>query len=211
MKLPFKFNFRGLRNPFSINPQITGWILTIVSVLLCALLSWSRLPGTEIAGVGVNWFVVWVVVWSLKRSQWSAAIAGVVLGLIQDGLTKPEPTHVLPLVVVGVLTAKIQKERFVQEEFVSAALIVFVMALVNETVMAIQFSFMPNGRSLLNLWSYHPLIALSSAILSSLWTPVLYFPLNRIWHWMGEFDPANHHLARSQPGSWSKSSPWRGR
>jgi rod shape-determining protein MreD len=165
------------------HPQFIGWSITVASVIGCALLSLTRLPGTEIAGIGLNWFVVWIVVWSLKRSAWSAAIAGLILGLIQDGLTAPDPTHVWPLVVVGVLTARIQKERFVQEEFVSAALIVFLMALMGETVMAIQFSLMDTTQ-LPRIWSYHPLIALSSAILSSLWTPVLYFPLNRVWRWM---------------------------
>jgi rod shape-determining protein MreD len=205
MKFSLKPNFSGIGELFSANPYLTGWSLTGLSVILCSLLSWSRLPGTEIAGVGLNWFVVWVVVWSLKRSLWSGAIAGLVLGLIQDGLTAPEPTHVLPLVIVGVLTAKIQKERFVQEEFVSAALIVFAMALVNETIMALQFSVMGNGRSLFEIWSYHPLIALSSAILSSLWTPLLYFPLNRIWEWMGAIEQAK------TKASLSKSTPWRSR
>jgi rod shape-determining protein MreD len=202
MKFPLKFNSNWLGQRLVGNPHITGWTVTILSIVLCALLSWARIPGTEIAGIGLNWFVVWVVVWSLKRTVWSAAIAGVILGLIQDGLTAPDPTHVVPLVIVGVLTAKIQKERFVQEEFVSAALIVFVMALVGETVMAVQFCFAETGRSLFDIWRYHPLIALSSAILSSLWTPVLYFPLNRVWTWMGAIEQAKFL---------SKSSPWRSR
>ncbi len=203
MKLfPRKINFDWLGRLLNDNAQIMGWTLTALSVFVCALLSWTRLPGTEIAGIGLNWFVVWMVVWSLKRNVGSAIMAGLILGLIQDGLTAPDPTHVIPLVVVGVLTARIKRERFVQEEFASAALIVFLMALVNETVMAIQFCFVGDGRSLLDIWGYHPLISLSSAILSSLWTPVLYFPLQRIWEWMGAIEQAKFL---------SRSSRWRSR
>ncbi|MEB3294956.1 MAG: rod shape-determining protein MreD, partial [Synechococcales bacterium] len=54
---------------------------------------------------------------------------------------------------------------------------------VAETIMALQFSLL-GTRSLVEIWKYHQLIALSSAILSSLWTPVLYFPLNRWWDWI---------------------------
>jgi rod shape-determining protein MreD len=146
-----------------------------------------------IAGIGPNWLLVWVVIWSLKRSVWLGAIAGLVLGLIQDGLTTPDPTHVLALVIVGVLTARLQKERFVQEDFITVAIVVFVMAMIGETVMAIQLSLIKDGPSLGEIWSYHPKILLSSAILSSLWAPILYWPLNKVWQWS-----ANLEAVRSQ-------------
>jgi rod shape-determining protein MreD len=85
------------------------------------------------------------------------------------------------------LTARIRKERFIQEDFISIALIAFGMAVVAETVMAIQYSFQ-GDRSLVEIWSYHQLIALSSAILSSLWAPIVYFPLNLWWKRMNELD-----------------------
>jgi rod shape-determining protein MreD len=153
----------------------------------------------EIAGIGPNWLLVWVVIWSLKRNVWAAAIAGLILGLIQDGLTAPEPTHVLSLISVGVATAKLQKERFVQEDFISVAVIVFGMALLGETIMAIQFSFMKDGRTLGQIWNYHPTIALSSAILGSLWAPIFYWPLNQLWQWLAiveQSSPQNRRRAR---------------
>jgi rod shape-determining protein MreD len=84
---------------------------------------------------------------------------------------------------VGVLTAKLEKERFVQEDFITVAIVVFVMTMIGETVMAVQFSLIKDGPSLAQIWSYHPKILLSSAILSSLWAPILYWPLNKVWQW----------------------------
>ena len=65
------------------------------------------------------------------------------------------------------------------------------MAVIVETVIAIQFSvqFLTNQSPktyllLSDTWLYHQQVALSSAILSSLWTPVIYFPLNLWWAYM---------------------------
>lgn len=199
MKRVPRLSLTPLGNWMLSAPRTTVWSATIFSVLLCGLLSWSRLPGMEIAGIGPNWLLVWVVIWSLKRNVWAAAIAGLILGLIQDGLTSPEPTHVLSLVIVGVATAKLQKERFVQEDFISVAVIVFGMALLGETIMAIQFSFMKDGRTLGQIWNYHPTIALSSAILGSLWAPIFYWPLNQLWQWLAiveQSNPQNRRRAR---------------
>jgi rod shape-determining protein MreD len=161
--------------------------ITALSVLLCLLVSPSRIPGMELAGIGPNWLLIWVVAWSVKRSAFQGGLVGLMLGLIQDGMTSPSPTHALSLALVGILTARIRKERFIQEDFISIALIAFGMAVVAETVMAIQYSFQ-GDRSLVEIWSYHQLIALSSAILSSLWAPIVYFPLNLWWKRMNELD-----------------------
>jgi rod shape-determining protein MreD len=193
MKRVPKLSFNPFGQVLMLSPFFTSAIVTLVSVLLCSLLAFGRLPGMAIAGIGPNWLLVWVVIWSLKRSVWLGAIAGLVLGLIQDGLTTPDPTHVLALVIVGVLTARLQKERFVQEDFITVAIVVFVMAMIGETVMAIQLSLIKDGPSLGEIWSYHPKILLSSAILSSLWAPILYWPLNKVWQWS-----ANLEAVRSQ-------------
>jgi rod shape-determining protein MreD len=94
----------------------------------------------------------------------------------------------VPLVIVGILTARLQKERFVQEDFITVAIVVFLMTVIGETVMAVQFSLIKDGPSLGEIWSYHPKIALSSAILSSLWAPILNWPLNRVWQWSAQAD-----------------------
>ena len=147
-----------------------------------------RLPGMELLGVAPNWVLIWVVCWSIKRTVLQGAIAGLCLGLIQDGLTYPSPTHAISLAIAGALTARLQKQKYIQEDFISVALIAFGMAVIVETVIAIQFSiqFLTNQSSktyllLSDTWLYHQQVALSSAILSSLWTPVIYFPLNLWW------------------------------
>jgi rod shape-determining protein MreD len=106
---------------------------------------------------------------------------------MQDGMTAPQPTHVLSLVIVGILTGRIQKQRYIQEDFISVALIVFGMAVVGETVTAIQYTFI-GDRNLAEIWTDHQRIALSSAILSSLWAPVVYYPLNRWWEQINLID-----------------------
>ncbi|MBC7824550.1 MAG: rod shape-determining protein MreD [Candidatus Parcubacteria bacterium] len=167
-----------------ISRPLVNWGVTVISVLMCLLVLPMRLPGMELAGIGPNWLLIWVVAWSIKRTMFQGALAGLILGLLQDGMTSPSPTHALSLTLIGVLTARLQKQRYIEEDFISVALIVFGMAVLAETVTAIQFS-LQGGRSLMEIWTYHQFVALSSAILSSLWAPVVYFPLNRWWERMG--------------------------
>lgn len=160
--------------------QIVNALVIVGSVLLCLLLSLTRLPGMELLGIGPNWLLIWVVAWSLKRTIFQGIVAGFALGLIQDGMTSPYPSHIIALVLAGFLTAKIQKQRYIQEDFISIALIVFGMAFLVETVTAIQYS-LEGIRHLEDIWTEYQRIALASAILSSLWAPVVYYPLNRWW------------------------------
>lgn len=186
---------------------MVNWTVTVSSVFLCLLVLPTRLPGMELLGIAPNWLLIWVVAWSVKRTAVQGAIAGLVLGLLQDGMTSPNPSHALSLAVVGILTARLQKQRYVQEDFISVALIVFGMAVLAETVTALQFSFLGASvggtnssavaqccasvsRNLAEIWTYHQRIAISSAILSSLWAPVVYFPLNRWWERMNLIDPS---------------------
>lgn len=164
--------------------QIVNWAVTVGSVVLCLLILPTRLPGMELLGIAPNWLLIWVVAWSVKRTAVQGAVAGLVLGLIQDGMTSPDPSHALSLAVVGMLTARIQKQRYIEEDFISVALIVFGMAVVAETVRAIQFTIGSDRTLTAIIWTYHQRIALSSAILSSLWAPVVYYPLNRWWQQM---------------------------
>jgi rod shape-determining protein MreD len=167
--------------------RLLDWIVTFGSVLLCLLMLPTRWPGMELLGIGPNWLLIWVVAWSVKRTVWSSAFAGIVLGLLQDAMTSPDPTHAVTLGVVGILTSLIQKQRFIEEDFISIALIVFVMSVLAETIFGLQLTLMGDaygGHSLRkteDIWTYYQRVALASAILSSLWAPVIYYPLNRWW------------------------------
>ena len=168
-------------------------LVTVASALLCLMLLPGRGPGLELLGVAPHWVLIWVVAWSVKRTVWEGAIAGLVMGLLQDSITHPYPTHTLGLILVGVLTAQLQKERYLQEDLVSIALIVFAMSVVGETVLALQISLdqlfnLDSPYPLIpKIWLYHQRVALSSAILSSLWAPAFYYPLNRWWKSYNKF------------------------
>jgi rod shape-determining protein MreD len=146
-----------------------------------------RLPGMHILGIGPNWLLIWVVAWSISRSSFEGAIAGIVLGLLQDSLTATFPTHALGLAIAGILTARLQQRRFIQEDLISVALLVFGLAVITETATALQLSAQQIfGEESLHdglgsIWQHYQRIALSSAILSSLWAPALYYPLKRWW------------------------------
>ncbi|WP_353931731.1 rod shape-determining protein MreD [Okeanomitos corallinicola TIOX110] len=170
--------------------QVTDWIITAGSVFLCLLMLPTRFPGMELLDISPNWLLIWVVAWSVKRPVISGVFAGIVLGLLQDGMTAHHPTHAISLGIVGMLTSLIQKQRFIQEDFISIALIVFGMAVVSNTIFALQLSLMGGScgdmcfRKSEDIWTYYQRVALASAILSSLWAPVLYYPLNRWWQKM---------------------------
>jgi rod shape-determining protein MreD len=155
------------------------------SVLLCALAMLLRAPIMELAGIGPNWLLIWVVVWSVKRTALQGVMVGLSLGWIQDGLTSLHPSHALPLAIVGLLTARLQKQKFIIEDFISVALIVFGMVIVADTITALQLNW-HQQRSWPEIWDYYRQATLSSAILSSLWAPVVYYPLNRWWQILQE-------------------------
>ncbi len=175
------------------------WInigVVIGSALVCTLLLPMRLPGMVLLGVSPSWLLMWLVAWSVQRTSLEGAIAGFILGLIQDGLTGFFPTHTIGLTLVGFLTARIQKQRFIQEDFVSVAIIVFGMTVLAQTAMALQItlhqlvSSTSPYPSLPEIWLQHQRIALSSAILSSLWAPAVYYPLSRWWaHYAQVMEP----------------------
>ncbi|HEY9641545.1 MAG TPA: rod shape-determining protein MreD, partial [Coleofasciculaceae cyanobacterium] len=81
--------------------KVLDCVVTASSVLLCLLILPTRLPGMELLSVGPNWLLIWVVAWSVKRTMFQGALAGLILGFIQDGMTSPNPTHALSLAIVG--------------------------------------------------------------------------------------------------------------
>ncbi|MBW4554682.1 MAG: rod shape-determining protein MreD [Trichormus sp. ATA11-4-KO1] len=170
--------------------KLLDWTVTVGSVLFCLLMLPTRFPGMELLGIGPNWLLIWVVAWSVKRSVFSGVLAGIVLGLLQDAMTAPHPTHAVTLGLVGLLTGLLQKQRFIQEDFISIALIVFVMAVLAETVFGLQLTLTsdayggPSLRKVEYIWAYYQRVTLASAILSSLWAPVVYYPLNLWWQKM---------------------------
>lgn len=160
--------------------KLLNGLVIVLSIALCAMLLLVRLPGMELLGIGPNWLLIWVVSWSIKRTVWQGLLAGVTLGLIHDGMTAVYPSHILSLVLVGVLTASLRRQLYLQENLISVVLIVFFMVIVAETAIAIQYSLV-YVRPLREIWQDYQRIAIASATLSSLWAPALYYPLNQWW------------------------------
>lgn len=167
--------------------QGLNWVIIFISVLLCLLMSPTRFLGMELLGIAPNWALIWLVAWSVKRPAISGVFAGIIMGLLQDALTSPHPSHTVSLAIVGILTSRLQKHRFIQEDFISIALIVFIMVLISNTVFVVQLFFTNNSckpncfQMIEEIWIYYQRSTLSSAILSSLWAPVVYYPLNHWW------------------------------
>jgi rod shape-determining protein MreD len=179
----------------------TGFYLFTVigSASLCLLLSPTRLPGMEILGVGPSWLVMWAIVWSLRGSLWHATGAGVVLGLIQDGMTflpsvsvGTTPTHVVSLTTVSVLAFVLYKRRYVDDTIVSVSIATFLLTIISESIMGLQYLAQISNRqspafsleSSSYLWHDRLLVIPIAALLSSLWMPVLYYPLSLCWQKM---------------------------
>jgi rod shape-determining protein MreD len=172
-------------------------VLTVIgSAGLCLLLLPTRLPGMEILGVGPSWLVMWVIAWSLHRSIWHATTAGVVLGLIQDGMTFPAsatlgtvPTHVLSLTIVSVLAFWLHKQRYLDDTIFSISIAAFLLTIVSELVTGLQYILkvaieqpsVANFDSFSYLWTNQLPIILIAAVLSGLWMPILYYPLSLWW------------------------------
>jgi rod shape-determining protein MreD len=150
----------------------------------------------EILGVGPNWLVMWTIAWTLHRSIWHATTAGIVLGLIQDGMTSlpishlgTMPTHVLSLTIVGVLTFWLCKRRYLTDEILPVTIATFLLTIVSEFITGCQYlvqtaasrSLDVSFDSLSYLWIHQSPVILISAILSSLWMPILYYPLHLWW------------------------------
>jgi rod shape-determining protein MreD len=167
--------------PFSLSRQLLNWFGTFTTAILSLVALLVPLPAWEIAGASADWPLIWIVCWSVRRSPLQAAIAGLALGWAQDGLTATRPSHALGLALVGILTARLEKQRYIQEDFISMAVITFAMAVLAETCLAVQYSFLGN-LPIANVWSHHQWAALGSALISSLWAPLVYLPLRWWWH-----------------------------
>ena len=171
----------------SAKPQHLPWlkhkifhstVIIISSVILCCLLLMWRIPGMELIGVTPNWLLIWLVVWSVKRNWWQSIVAAVCLGLIWDSISGDYPTHIIGLCAIALLTANVYKGEYIKEDIISIVIIVFGMVVISETITALQYSF-ETSIPLIDIWLKYQENALASAIITSLWTPLLYYPLQK--------------------------------
>ncbi|MEM7594469.1 MAG: rod shape-determining protein MreD [Cyanobacteria bacterium P01_A01_bin.83] len=159
--------------------KIINILVITASVIICAILMLMDIPGVELLETNPNWLLIWLVAWSIKRTVWQSAIAGLVIGCIYDGISTSSPSHILSLVVVGILTSSLQKQKYLGEDFISIAFVVFFMSILAETIYAYQYA-RDYVVSMTQIISKYQQIVIISAIITSLWSPAFYYPFN-LW------------------------------
>ena len=56
--------------------KIINMLFLTVSLALCSILMLLDIPGMELLETNPNWLLIWVVAWSISRTIWQGAIAG---------------------------------------------------------------------------------------------------------------------------------------
>lgn len=159
--------------------NILNIAIVLLSLIVCTTLMLFRIPGIELLGTSPNWLLIWLITWSLKKSIWQGAIAGLLIGWVYDGITLATPSHTLAFIVVGVCTAGIQKQKYTGEDFISVAFIVFFLTIFAETIFALQY-LRAHWLSISEVLPKYQQTAIISAIITSLWSPIFYYPFN-LW------------------------------
>lgn len=154
--------------------------IIVISIAVCSLMMLVDIPGMELLETNPNWLLIWLVSWSIKRTLWQGAIAGLALGWIYDGIVPNSPSHVLSFILVGIITSGLQKQKYIGEDFISVAFIVFFMAILSETIFAVNYA-MTGYTNVSDVMQKYQQIVIISAIITSLWSPAFYYPFN-LWH-----------------------------
>lgn len=159
--------------------NILNLLFVTVSVVVCTILMLVDIPGMELLEVNPNWLLIWVVAWSLKRTVWQGAIAGFIMGCIYDGISLSNPSHIFSFMAVGILTSKLQTQKYLGEDFISVAFVVFFMTLFSEAIFAWQYG-QEYSFGIKEVIRKYQQMAIVSAIITSLWSPAFYYPMN-LW------------------------------
>lgn len=159
--------------------QTINLLFVTACIAICTILMLVDIPGMELLEVNPNWLLIWVVAWSFDRTVWHGAIAGLIMGWIYDGITLSIPSHVFSFVLVGMLTASLKTQKYIGEDFITVAFVVFFMTMFSEAVFAWQY-----GRehlfSIAETIQKYQQAAIVSAMITSLWSPAFYYPMN-LW------------------------------
>ena len=90
-----------------LTTKLINWSITTLSIAVCVLAMYTRLPGMTLLGIAPNWLLIWLVAWSVNRPVFLSVMVGIALGMVQDGMTfadvRVAPTHVLGLAIAGVV------------------------------------------------------------------------------------------------------------
>ncbi len=75
--------------------------ICVASGLLLPFLFFANPPWLTLMGVGPCWAVLWLLPWALVDGPKSAAIAGMLLGCLLDGMTLGDATYIPSLLCLG--------------------------------------------------------------------------------------------------------------
>jgi rod shape-determining protein MreD len=172
--------------------KVINLLFVTVSIAVCIILMLVDLPGMELLEVNPNWLLIWVVAWSVNRTAWQGAIAGLIIGCIYDGVVISTPSHILSFVVVGVLTSNLKTQKYLGEDFISVAFVVFFMTFLSEAIFALQYAT-EYSIGMIDLMQKYQQVVIVSAIITSLWSPAFYYPVNlwqkRLGLWRKKLSP----------------------
>jgi rod shape-determining protein MreD len=159
--------------------KIVNSLFIAASIAVCIILMLADIPGMELLEVNPNWLLIWVVAWCLNRTAWQGAIAGLIVGCIYDGITLGNPSHILSFMVVGVVTSSLKTQKYLGEDFISVAFVVFFMTFLSEAIFAWQYG-REHLMTMTDLLHKYQQVVIVSAIITSLWSPAFYYPVN-LW------------------------------
>lgn len=158
--------------------KVVNVLFITISVAICSMLMLLDLPGVELLETNPNWLLIWLISWSIKRTFWQGAIAGLAIGWIYDGISLSFPSHVASFMFVGILTSSLQKQKYLGEDFISVAFIVFFMTICAESIYAWQYA--RHWQAIAEAFGKYQEVVIVSAIITSLWSPAFYYPFNLI-------------------------------
>jgi rod shape-determining protein MreD len=159
--------------------KVVNLLFVTASIAICIILMLVDIPGMELLEVNPNWLLIWVVAWSMNRTLWQSAIAGLIVGCIYDGITLGNPSHILSFMVVGVVTSSLKTQKYLGEDFISVAFVVFFMTFLSEAIFAWEYGRL-HLMNMTDLLQKYQQVAIISAIITSLWSPAFYYPVN-LW------------------------------
>jgi rod shape-determining protein MreD len=81
--------------------------------------------------------------------------------------------------VVGVVTSSLKTQKYLGEDFISVAFVVFFMTFLSEAIFAWQYG-REHLMTMTDLLHKYQQVVIVSAIITSLWSPAFYYPVN-LW------------------------------
>ena len=153
----------------------------VVSAFVVPLLTLFSPNWLSLSGVGPYWAVLWLLPWAIVDGPLSAAIAGLCLGLVQDGINLPGVTQIPALVVLGLWWGRIGRRSLSIEQSFNLGLLAWVGTVFVGLSFWLQIVLIHQGKQSdwLHACAWHTL--LSQALLTGFIAPIVGSLLFFLW------------------------------